>query len=302
MKSLLSLLMVLGSIALLTISAVTPAEAKRLGSGSSFGSKFSYSNNVKKSPASSPSKQAQTPSQQQNFEQKQKFASKGGLMGILGGLAIGGLLGALFFGGAFENINFLDILIFALIGFVLFKLFTSRSRQAPATAQGPSPQEFSTQEAQYSAPETTTSGQTQSASVSSFGGITLDELRSEISRDFDKSAFLDGAKSCYARLQNAWDEGDLADIRQFTTDHVFAEIQEQLKNHQAKSETKILSLNAELISARQLGEAMEATVLFEARLVEDGDESTVNEVWHFVRSATSLTPTWHLDGIQQVED
>ncbi len=299
-NSLFSFFMVFAASFLLIVSTISPAEAKRLGSGGSFGSKFSQSNSVKKSANKPVQKQAATPAQQQNAQQKQQLASKGGMMGILGGLAIGGLLGAMFFGGAFENINFMDILIFALIGFVLFKIFTSRRRHhQAATPQGPVSQEFSV-EPQQSGSRTDTAPTTRSDT--SFGGISLDDLRGDISRDFDKESFIEGAKSCYARLQNAWDEGDLADIRQFTTDHVFAEIQDQLRSRETDSETKIVALNAELMSVQQLGGAMEATVLFESRLTEDGQENSISEVWHFTRPAGSLTPTWYLDGIQQVEE
>ncbi len=300
-NSLFSFFMVFAASFLLVISTITPAEAKRFGSGSSFGSKFSQSNSVKKSTNKPVQKQAATPAQQQNAQQKQQLASKGGMMGILGGLAIGGLLGAMFFGGAFENINFMDILIFALIGFILFKIFTSRRRShQAATPQGPVSQEFSVEPQQQSGGSADTAPTARSDT--SFGGISLDDLRGDISRDFDKESFIEGAKSCYARLQNAWDEGDLADIRQFTTDHVFAEIQDQLRGRETNSETKIVALNAELMSVQQLGGGMEATVLFETRLSEDGQENSISEVWHFTRPAGSLTPTWYLDGIQQVEE
>ncbi|MGR5470930.1 Tim44 domain-containing protein, partial [Vibrio astriarenae] len=65
--------------------------------------------------------------QQQNTntigkEQTTKSSSKKGLMGgLLGGLLAGGLLAA-FFGGSFEGIQFMDILIIGLIAFVIFKL------------------------------------------------------------------------------------------------------------------------------------------------------------------------------------
>lgn len=48
-------------------------------------------------------------------------AKKGLMGGLLGGLLAGGLLAA-FFGGAFEGIQFMDILIMGLIAFVIFKL------------------------------------------------------------------------------------------------------------------------------------------------------------------------------------
>jgi predicted lipid-binding transport protein (Tim44 family) len=55
------------------------------------------------------------------------FSKRGGLMGLLGGLALGGLLGSLFFGGAFENFNFMDILIFGGIAYLLYKLFAAKA-------------------------------------------------------------------------------------------------------------------------------------------------------------------------------
>jgi len=301
MKSIFSLLTVIGSSLLLLIAATIPAEAKRLGGGNSFGSKFSHNDSVKRSSNQTTQKQDATPAQQQNMQQKQQMSNKGGLMGILGGLAIGGLLGAMFFGGAFENINLFDIILFAVIALVLFKLISSRFRAPlPTPATSDVSQSFHIETEQQSNYRETPSSIP--ATQSSFGGITLDELRGDVAGEFDKDGFLEGAKSCYARLQNAWDGGDIADIRQFTTDHVFAEIQDQMRSREKRSETKILALNAELISAQQLGQAMEATVLFEANLTEDGEENLCSEVWHFVRPAGAITPTWYLDGIQQVED
>ena len=98
------------------------AEAKRFGGGASFGGKKSYS-----SPFKQKSTQQKSFSQQKasasNQKRKQQMASRGGIMGMLGGLALGGLLGALFFGGAFENFNFFDFLIIGgIIGAVMWYL------------------------------------------------------------------------------------------------------------------------------------------------------------------------------------
>lgn len=105
----------------------TTAEAKRFGGGYSFGGKKSYS-----SPFKQKSTQNKSFSQQKaaasNQQRKQQLASRGGLMGMLGGLALGGLLGALFFGGAFEGFNFFDFLI---IGGVIFAVLWWMKRQRP---------------------------------------------------------------------------------------------------------------------------------------------------------------------------
>ena len=62
------------------------------------------------------------------------MTNRGGLMGMLGGLALGGLLGSMFFGGAFENFNFMDILIFGGVAFLLYKLFAARARNTQPNA------------------------------------------------------------------------------------------------------------------------------------------------------------------------
>ncbi len=94
--------------------AVTPiAEAKKFGGGKSFGKSY------KTAPAP---KQQQQNTNTIGKEQTTKSSSKKGLMGgLLGGLLAGGLL-AVFFGGAFEGIQFMDILIIGLIAFIIFKL------------------------------------------------------------------------------------------------------------------------------------------------------------------------------------
>ena len=293
----------------LNLSVVDFAEAKRMGSGGSFGSKFSQSKSIKKNNAQQRQQAAPSKAQATNDARKKELASKGGLMGILGGLAIGGILGALFFGGAFEGLNFMDILLFALIGFLLYKLFASKRKAAggmtPAPAGGGRFEE--NEQTQYRTSHTKaaggeTSGENYQASPEPEQQDGLDELRQSIPKDFDQATFIEGAKACFERLQKAWDDGDLSDLRQFTTDHVFAEIQDQHRAKTQASQTEILGLKAELLKVDELGSKTEAAVLFEAHLRENGREGTISEVWHFTKPSNSTQPTWFLDGIQQVED
>lgn len=208
------------------------------------------------------------------------------------------------FGGGFENINFMDILIFGGIAFLLYKLFVSRKarpQQAPA-AGGYAPAEM--------ADEDDDTIQQRRQTGDGFGGgssqyadeePSIDSLRGEAPKQFDETHFIEGAKTYFARMQQAWDEGDLADIRQFTSDHVFAEIQDQFRDRGEHGKTEISELDAELLNATDLGSKQEAIVLFKATLTEDGNSHTVEEVWHFVKSNNSHQPSWLLDGIQQVE-
>jgi predicted lipid-binding transport protein (Tim44 family) len=131
--------------------------------------------------------------------------------------------------------------------------------------------------------------------------FVANEGHNHASGELDHANFIDSAKHCFARMQHAWNEGDLADIRRFTTDQVFNEIQDQHRANGGQSCTEILSLDAELLSANDLGSRKEAIVLFRAELKEDNTQQPVEEVWHFVKPSYHNQPTWLLDGIQQVE-
>ena len=298
MKSVVNLLVTITASLALLVGGMDAAEAKRLGGGQSFGSKFSQSQSVSRT-ASPSQPQKATAAQQTNSNLKESFAKRGGLMGMLGGLALGGLLGAMFFGGAFDGINFMDVLLFGLLGlaiFMIFKSMANRGRQQPQTAAAGA---YNTQaESEAQEPLHARQSTDQHLGSSHNDGPSLDSLRSAAPKGFDQAAFVDGAKSCFTRLQKAWDEGDLADIRLFTTDHVFGEIQDQFHNRIGNSQTEVINLDAELLSANDIGSKQEAIVLFKAQLREDGNHIHVDEVWHFIKASNNSS--WQLDGIQQV--
>jgi len=276
----------------LSAGVISDAEAKRLGGGKSFGSKMFQKKPAKKT-SSQPSK-----AQQQNAAQKQALSKKGGMMGLLGGLMIGGMLGALFFGGAFENINFMDILIFGAIAFLLFKLFARRSQTQTRTANGapiPEPKADLTQTRQAS--ENYGSGDV------NFNEDPENILQTgKIPRGFDQKSFLTGAENVYALLQKAWDNGELGDLRQFCTDDVFAEIQDQIRARIEASQTEVISLQSELVNVVKSGNSTEATVIFNADLKENNENVQTQEAWYFVRPDNRQENNWLLDGIQQLED
>lgn len=296
MKSVATLIVAVTTSLALLLGGMDAAEAKRLGGGQSFGSKFSHSQPVNRSATTTPTQKGTlSPAQQTNSERKQQLSNRGGLMGLLGGLAIGGLLGALLFGGAFEGFNFMDLLLFAALGFAAFAIFRAmagRNQPRPAT---PGPNNYHAQ-SDYDLQGHESSSHLNSGTANA--EQTLDSLRGDTPKGFDQSAFVDGAKNCFARLQRAWDEGDLADIRQFTTDHVFGEIQDQFSNRIGNTKTEIVELHAELLSANDLGSKQEAIVLFKAQLREEGNPIHVDEVWHFIKASNNAS--WQLDGIQQV--
>lgn len=341
MKTSLSVVLALVVGIFLAGGVIDSAEAKRMGGGKSFGGKNSHSQPYqnRQQSAAGPSS-AQSPAQAQNAGQRASLASKGGLMGMLGGLALGGLLGALLFGGAFENINFMDVAIFAVIAFVLYKIFAARKRASmphayERTAAGGGPVPVTEPLIDYSpanrvdhAARDAQVPQAQERSSASFDTDLLFRkdkpsdseanvgaaqtafrpLPGVIPKDFDSEGFMEGAKAAYQRLQKAWDEGDLADLRQFTTDKVFAELQDQIRARSGENRTELLKVEGELLEVREAGSDIEATVLFDVLMREIDADTTddkhvtpVREIWHFTRPARSAQPTWYLDGIQQLE-
>lgn len=325
MNKLSSLFLTLVITATLSFAGISDAEAKRFGGSRSFGSTSKYSKSYNRKSSSSTKKTAsQQKAYNQNQAARQTMSKRGGLMGMLGGLALGGLLGSLLFGGAFENFNFMDILIFGGIAFLLFKLFAakaggrkttpefaSRSSYSP-TAQ-PEPRGSSYQPTNNASPENagfdtdifSKKGQTASFDNNS---QPADEILIEdamvLPSDFDEQDFLQGAKGAFKMLQTAWDKKDLAEIRSLTTDKVFAEIQTQLKASGTDNHTDILKIEAELLEVREIGNDQEAVVLFDTLMREElsSQPEQVREVWTFIRQKNSLHAKWYLDGLQQLEN
>lgn len=296
---------------------MSDADAKRFGGGSSFGSRPSYSAPYQRS-ATPPSRPANQQADAPNQSAKPGWANRPGLMGMLGGLALGGLLGSMF-GGAFHGINFMDMLVFGGIAFLLYKLFLAKkagAEQRPVynrTADN----SYQDKASSYREPQANPSGfdtdilfkkdKNTAASAGAYAQPIQQDagfVAAAIPKDFDQQAFLSGAKIAFANLQKAWDEGDLAEIRGLTTDKVFAEIQDQLKASAAENRTEILKLEAELLEVREVGSELEAVVLFDSIMREDANAQAeqVREVWHFIKPKVSIQPKWYLDGIQQLED
>ncbi|MFZ2404849.1 MAG: TIM44-like domain-containing protein [Methylobacter sp.] len=307
----------------LTLGGMSDANAKRFGGGSSFGGRSSYSAPYQRSatPPSRPANQNQQPAATPNQPAKPGWANRSGLMGMLGGLALGGLLGSLFHGGGFQGINFMDILIFGGIAFLLYKLFAAKkagSAERPVYNRTADHSYQDTASSYHQEPEATPAGpagfdtdilfkKDKNAAASYAQPVQQDDAGFAsivVPKDFDQQAFLSGAKIAFANLQKAWDERDLAEIRGLTTDKVFAEIQDQLKASDTENRTEILKLEAELLEVREVGSELEAVVLFDSIMREERDAQAaqVREVWHFIKPKVSVQPKWYLDGIQQLED
>lgn len=308
----------------LSFAGISDAEAKRFGGSRSFGSKSAYSKSYSRKTTSTKRTASQKQASQQNQAARQSMSRRGGLMGMLGGLALGGLLGSLFFGGAFENFNFMDILMFGGIAYLLFKLFGAKANKQSPRPVFNAPNNSGTRQ---SDPLSTrnyhhnneTSSKTADFNTDIFSNksstakfeatpVTMENDYPEndlvLPKDFNEDDFLDGAKGAYKMLQAAWDNKDISEIRGLTTDKVFAEIQTQIQASPEDNKTDILNIEAELLEVRELSTELEATVLFDSLLREEanGNAAQVREVWTFIKPKNSLQSKWYLDGLQQLEE
>jgi len=294
---LLSLLLVL-----MTVS--THSYAKRFGGGMSFGKKSFSSSPFKRNSGQKAQGQKNNAKQQQNQSRKQQLSKRGGLMGMLGGLALGGMLGALFFGGAFEGINFMDILLFGGLAFLIYKLMASRKKPAPqtVTAGGNNFQNENSSSDNYFREQQNAQDFTSATPPPPPVSNQLD-----FPSWFDKDDFIQGAKNAFNELQKAWDSGNLNFIQEMTSTEVFAEINTQFQQQTQQGTTEVISLSAEIIDYQD-GPSPEVTVSFQAKINEAdipgamGQTHDVHENWFFVRVEKENGKQWQVDGIQQIDD
>mgnify|MGYP006172100677 CR=1 FL=1 len=196
-----------------TVLAVPDAEARRFGGARSLGAQ----RNVTPPPAR-PAQQQSAPAKQG----QQQTAPAGGKWGpVLGGLALGGLLGYLFAGNGLGGILLLALL--AMGGVMLFRALARRQAQAPVQFAG------MREQARLDLP----------ASEASF---------SRQPSGFDAGAFLRGAKRNFVKLQLANDAGELDEIRELTTDEMFEELSRDIETREPQpQETEVVALQADLL-------------------------------------------------------
>ena len=263
--------------------AAFDAEAKRFGGGKSIGQQRQSI-----SPQAAP-KPTQAPTAAAAATGGNKWA------GPLAGLAAGGLLAALFMGGAFEGVNMTDVLMLAALMAAIF--FVIRMMRK-------SRQEQVTRPLQYSGMDANTSNSPIPPASMSLGTATeATQKAANIPADFKVEPFLRNAKTSFIRLQAANDARDLNDIREYTTPEMYAEISMQISERgDEPQKTEVLSINAELLEVVTTDDQAIASVRFNGQLRESPDSlpESIDEIWHVQKSLKDAEAVWLLAGIQQV--
>ncbi|MBN3793035.1 TIM44-like domain-containing protein, partial [Burkholderia sp. Ac-20353] len=229
----------------------------------------------------------------------------GPIAGLAAGLGIAALLSHFGLGGAFASMmsNLIVIALLAAIGIWLIRKFMNRRRSnEPAYSVGSS----ASASGNYSQGQSFQAGNGSSYANEAqgvFGGGAAAGAAAaplQVPAGFDTEAFLRSAKVYFVRLQAAWDQGNLADIREFTTPEMFAEIKIDLdaRGNEA-NQTDVVQLDAELVAIEDRGIEQSASVRFHGLIREaaSAPAAPFDEVWNLTKSGGH---GWLLAGIQQL--
>ncbi|SAL22477.1 Tim44 domain-containing protein [Caballeronia telluris] len=234
----------------------------------------------------------------------------GPIAGLAAGLGIAALLSHFGLGEAFAGAmaNMIIIALIVMAAVMLFR-FIMRKRAAgntPAYANagagaGSSP---------FGGSARTTLNQEPGYSAPSSGGYIPQSAASTtdvapavtVPAGFDTDAFMRNAKVYFVRLQDAWDRGNVNDIREFTTPEMFAEVKLDIDARNGKpNRTDVVQLNGDLLGVEDRGSEYLASVRFHGLIRESEGASAEPfvEIWNLSKQKAG-NEGWLLAGIQQV--
>jgi predicted lipid-binding transport protein (Tim44 family) len=298
--------------ALLAVSAfsmLAEATARPMGGGKSIGRQ---SQNVSRMPPAAAPQQAPrqaapaaAPAAPAAVPPKPASPWKGILGGALLGLGLGALFSHFGLGGALGSM-FGTLIMLALVGGVIYFIVRMiRSKSQPAAA---APSAFGGNQNVYSMPQQGNGGATpeigsrlQPEPVQQYAAPVA-HTPWGVPADFDAPSFLRVAKSNFIRLQAAWDKSDTADIREFTTPEVFAEMKMQIAERGGQADfTDVVSIDAELLGIETSATEYLASVKFTGMIkpAPDALAEPFNEVWNLSKPVSGASG-WLLAGIQQL--
>jgi predicted lipid-binding transport protein (Tim44 family) len=286
--------LVLGFAAALMCAAfiATDADAaKRLGGGGSVGAQRNITSTPPAAAPAKPAQQQAAPAAAPAAAQPQPASGFARWAPLLGGLALGGALGWLMgangMGGLMVGLLLVGLLVFAAM-FVV-RMLKQKSGEAPQRFQYAGGMGSET----VAAPPPSQSA--------GFEAQPARAVASNVPDGFDVAGFLKGAKLNYMRLQIANDQGNLEELREFTSDELFEELKKDVVGRGgARQQTDVLALNADLLEVVTEGDKHWASVRFSGSLRESPGEAPqgFEEVWNLAKPVSG--GGWQLAGIQQM--
>ena len=262
------------------------ANAKRFGGGKSAGAAPSHQTR-QAAPAAAPAAAGAA-----GAAAKAGGASR--WLGPLAGLAAGGLLASMFMGGGFQGMQFFDILIMAVIAFLIFRFIAARRRKQQADMMAPAGHAPMQREAFDAKP----------APTSIFGGgSAAPAARPVINAPawFNEQNFLEAARSHFQSLQQHWDANEMDKIAEFVTPQML----DFLKRERAElgdgfQSTYIDNLTVQLDGLDDRADKTIATLTFSGMSKNSRFDQgeTFSESWNMERQQGDNQP-WLVAGIRQ---
>ncbi len=266
------------------------AEAAKFGGGRSFG----YKKPIQYRALNAKPKAA--PAAPQTGRPGTTRRPRSGMTGLLGGLLAGGLLAALFMGGAFDGISPGDILILLLIAGALW-WFLHRRRPQPALAGGA--------DATPASPVQPRSGLSDGIRIgANVGGSGVKE--NSVGSDtlpppppwFEVSRFEQSLVDNFLAVQKAWDAGDAETLKTFCDAACFAAIADQIRP--GEHHTEVEQVTAQVIDWDYDHDRFVVSVRFSGLVCENGGSAHgFTEVWHVAKAADG-SGDWKIIGVQQL--
>jgi len=309
-------------MALVATSAPSPAEAKRLGGGSSSGLQRNMP--ARTAPDAPPPRPA-TPAQGQQATPGAPAAAAapaaapkrnwmGPLAGLAAGLGIAALLSHFGMGEGFANI--VMMLLLAAGAFLLVRFLMARfgrgatpalagagaGNRPGSTAQVAWPQPTSPAPVQTPAPMERTAFGAPAGAAASSAAAAAPVAGVFVPASFDTEGFTRTAKMIFIRMQAANDTADLDDLRKFTTPELFASLRLDIQERGSSAQvTDVQKVEADVLDVADEADRQIVSVRFHGQLVEEKGAAPVsfNEVWHLVKPHDDSRP-WAIAGIEQM--
>lgn len=215
-------------------------------------------------------------------------------LGPLAGIAAGGLLASMFMGDGFQGMQIFDILIMAVIAFLIFRFIAARRRKQQgeqmATAAGP--MTYQRENAQ------------QPAQNSIFGGSGAASAAAPVINApawFNETRFLEAARSHFQTLQQHWDANEMDKIEEFVTPQMLQFLKKERADlGDAFQSTYIDNLNVQLDGLDDRADKTIATLTFsgvsKSSRFDQGE--VFSESWNMERPQGDNQP-WLVAGIRQ---
>ena len=262
------------------------ANAKRFGGGKSSGSEPTHQTRQVQpqqpagSTATAPNAAAPTPARPASGASR--------WLGPLAGIAAGGLLASMFMGDGFDGIQLLDILILALIAFLVYRLIAARRRKLHPAMAGHAPM----QREMPAQPRAAASAAPAAA-----------QRRAPIQAPawFNEQRFLEAARQHFTALQQHWDANEMDKIAEFVTPQMLDFIRkERAELGDGFQSTYVENLQVQLDGLDDLADKTVATLTFSGvsknSRFEQGE--TFSESWRMERRQGENQP-WLIAGIRQ---